>query len=419
MPGPVSCAALCGGWAAGRANDHLVSDASPQTEAYDPVALGREVVRACLGLGFVAAGIARAAPSSRSDEVRAWLAASKHGTMAWMEEYLDERVDVTRLLPGARAVIVVADAYATAGDEERASGESREPTMTVRASGSIARYARGEDYHAVIKRRLKRLADCLRELPGAQGAGFRAFVDSGPALEREHGARAGLGWIGKHTLLIDPAHGSWFVLGGIATTLNIAPDPLHPEVADHCGTCTRCIDACPTQAITPYSVDARRCVSYLTIEHQGLIEPSLHAGIGDRLIGCDVCQEVCPFNGRADPTLEEQEGHGHDGHATGVNEAYSASRGVGTTLPLLEVLGWTDADRTRVLSLSAAKRATLVMLKRNAIIAAGNASCKDEGARDADALLARIAAIAGDATEPELVRATARQVVAGLRRDQS
>jgi len=395
-----------------------VSYTHPHGEAHDPVSLGREVVRACLGLGFGAAGIARAVPSSRGDEVRAWLGAAKHGTMDWMEEYLDERLDVTRLLPGARAVIVVADAYAGPGEDPKSARSTRDASGGSPPTGSIARYARGEDYHAVIKRRLRRLADRLRELPAARRtvedgngeARFRAFVDSGPALEREHAARAGLGWVGKHTLLIDPERGSWFVLGGIATTLDIAPDPLHPEVADHCGTCTRCIDACPTQAITPYSVDARLCVSYLTIEHQGLIDPSLHAGIGDRLIGCDVCQEVCPFNG-AVSALEEQERHGHGGHAAVVNAAYAPGRGVGAALPLLEVLGWTEGERTRVLSLSAAKRATLAMLKRNALIAAGNAVVGGTSPHDAAALRARIDQIVADEAEETVVRETARQVV--------
>jgi len=368
------------------------------------------VVSACLGLGFAAAGIARAEPSSRAAELHEWLAAGKHGTMEWMEEYLAERCDVTRMLPGARAVIVVADAYAAPGE----SGRSGCDAKTGRALGTIARYARGEDYHAVLKRRLKRLADRLRLIAaGAGGGEFRSFVDTGPAMEREHAMRAGLGWIGKHTLLIHPARGSWFVLGGIATTLDITPAPDASPVSDHCGTCMRCIDACPTQAITPYSVDASRCVSYLTIEHEGLIDRSLHEGVGDRLIGCDVCQEVCPFNTH-ERAAASRGSLPQICHAVPVNEAYSAGRGTGETLPLLDVLGWTEADRTRVMTLSAAKRASLVMLKRNALIAAANLLAEGKVATESESLRSRIIAIASDPREDAVVRETAQQVALRL-----
>ncbi len=386
---------------------------------HDPVNLGREVIRACLGLGFAAAGIARAEPSSHGAELHAWLAEGKHGTMAWMEEYLDERLDVTRLLPGAKAVIVVADAYAAPGDPGTSDVSAEAERVRARPMGSIARYARGEDYHAVLKRRLKRLSDRLRALPavagtgGTGGAGFRSFVDTGPAMEREHAMRAGLGWVGKHTLLINPELGSWFVLGGIATTLDIAPEPDAKPVADHCGTCTRCIDACPTQAITPYSVDARRCVSYLTIEHEGVVDPSLHAGIGDRLVGCDVCQEVCPFNGH-EPSETDAIADESGGRSMRVNEAYSSRRGTGHALPLLEVLGWTEADRTRVMTLSAAKRASLVMLRRNALIAVGNAVAAGRAGSHAAAIRTRIHAVAADQSEDAVVRQTAAQVAERL-----
>ncbi len=349
-------------------------------------------MRACLGLGFAAAGIARAEPSAWGDAVRAWLAAGKHGTMEWMGEYLEQRLDVRRLLPGARAVVIVADAYGAPGDAaEPEHGGARGPL------GVIARYARGEDYHAVMRRRLGRLADALRAMPAARCAEFRLFADTGPVLEREQAARAGLGWIGKHTLLIHPQRGSWFVLGGIATTLELAPEPDAAPIADHCGTCTRCIDACPTGAITPYSVDARRCVSYLTIEQHGSIDESLHEGIGDRLIGCDVCQDVCPFN-----------------RGTGVPPVSPSPHSSRAALPLLEVLGWTDADRTRVLAGSAAKRATLAMIKRNALIAAGNALANGGGGDRAAALRQRIAQLAADDSEDAVVRDTARQVLARL-----
>lgn len=365
----------------------------------DAVKLGREVVRACLGLGFVAAGIARAEPSSRAKELRDWLAAGKHGSMEWMTEYLEERVDITRLLPGARAVIIVADGYAAGGGPA--------PASDGRAHGVIARYARGEDYHAIMRRRLGKLADRLRQVPGAETAGFRLFSDTGPVMEREHAARAGLGWIGKHTLLIHPQRGSWFALGGIATTLEIEPDPDAAVIADHCGTCTRCIDACPTQAITPYSVDARRCISYLTIEHTGAIDEALHTGMGDRLFGCDVCQEVCPFNSGTGVLPVP------DSRSTGTLPVSSPPH-TRAALPLLDLLGWTDADRSRILSGSAAKRATLAMFKRNALIAAGNALATGHTGSDDAALRARIQELAADSAEDEVVRETARQVLTRL-----
>jgi epoxyqueuosine reductase len=355
-------------------------------------------------LGFAAAGIAPALATSYEQEFRDWLAAGKHGSMEWLTELLAERLDVRRMLPGARAVLVVADAYATPAD-----GSSDAPIAP--GSGRIARYARGRDYHAVVKRRLHRLADRLR---GAHpGAEFRAFVDTGPALEREHAARAGIGWIGKHTLLINPESGSWFVLGGIATTLHLLPDPDRQIITDHCGSCTRCIDACPTQAITPYSVDAQLCISYLTIEHEGPIDSGLHASMGDRLIGCDICQDVCPFNAATD----DRPRHGLPGREpAAINPAYASSMGVGPSLPLLNVLSWSEADRTGVMSSSAAKRATLIMLKRNAVIAAANAIARGQAGTDAAALRARIAEIAADPTEALVLRETAQSVLEELSR---
>lgn len=362
--------------------------------------LGQDVIDACLAMGFALAGVAPAEPSSRRDEYLAWLRAGKHGDMAYLEEHLEERLDVTRLLPGARAVIVVADQYARAGDADAAVPPGDGPT------GLVARYARGRDYHRAINKRLHALCDRLRERwPGAR---FRAFVDSGPALEREHAVRAGLGqgggrvFAGKHTLVIHPRLGSWLLLGGVATTLEIAspePAPAAGAGADRCGTCTRCIDACPTGAIAPggWSVDATRCVSYLTLEHRGAVDASLHAGMGDRLVGCDVCQDVCPYNAAA----------GGGAAGTGVNPAYADPEGVRARLPLLEVLGWTPEDRSRVLSGTAAKRASLEMLRRSAVIGLGNALAErwDEGVA---------ARLREAALEAGVVGETARRVLSRL-----
>lgn len=356
----------------------------------------RDIVDACLAMGFALAGVTPARASERASEVHAWLKAGKHGEMAFMTELLDERLDITRMLPGARSVIMVADRYASgqaAPADEKAANVSR-----------VARYARGRDYHTVIKRRLKRLCDRLRELhPGAE---FRSFVDTGPVLEREQAARAFAGrgaFIGKHTLLIDPRAGSWLLLGGVASTLDITPE--HADEpgrvrTDACGGCTRCIDACPTGAITAFEVDARRCVSYLTLEHAGAVDRSLLAGHGDWLIGCDVCQEVCPFNRER-------------GGGPSVHPAYADTHPARAELDTMAVLRWSEEDRRRVLSGSAGKRASLEMLRRSAVINAGNFARRTG---DADAIDA-IARIATDPGESEVMRRTASDVLAWLRDD--
>jgi epoxyqueuosine reductase len=346
----------------------------------------REIVQACLAMGFARAGVCAARPSDRADDLRRWLAAGKHGTMEWMEEWVEQRTDIRRLIDGVevRSVIVVSDQYAAAGPQEQGDGGGE-------VVGRIARYARGRDYHDVIRKRLHQLCDRLRALhPGEQ---FRAFVDTAPVMEREHAARAGLGFIGKHTLLIDPARGSWLLLGGVATTMSLSPTA-EREPEPHCGTCTRCIDACPTGAITPYAVDARRCISYLTIEHDGAIDPAMHAGIGSWLFGCDICQEVCPFNGAS---AAERPGRNR------VHPLYRPREGLrGGGLAVSEVLGWRPEDRRVRLTVSAGKRASLEMLRRNAVIVAGNSN-------DA-ALHARVADLAANEDEPALVRETARVV---------
>jgi epoxyqueuosine reductase len=325
--------------------------------------------------------------------------------MAWMAEHRELRSDPRGLLEGARSVIVVADRYAD-GRPDRVAGGPDDPPR-----GRIARYARGGDYHRLIKRRLHALAD---ELAAAHpGHRFRACVDTAPILEREVAAAAGLGSIGKHTLLIEPGVGSWLLIGELLTTLPIEatgdPSPSADDRRrggpDVCGSCTRCIDACPTGCIEPFRVDAARCISYLTIEHRERIDPEQHAAIGDWIFGCDVCQEVCP-HGR--PTRRSRRQPRHEG--------YAARR---DGFDLLEVLGWTEDDRREAFTTSAMKRAKLPMMKRNALIAAGNrlvAGPRDPRPPGDETLRRRIEAIAGDAGEPDLVRETARDVLARLDR---
>lgn len=266
--------------------------------------------------------------------------------MAYMAEHFDVRIDVRRMLEGARSVVMVADQYAL-----RSGG----PEPSRPGFGRVARYARGDDYHRVMKKRLHALCDELSGMFPQER--FRVFVDTAPVLERELAARCGIGWQGKHTLIINPMLGSYLLLGGFATSLELAPPPEQRLIADHCGTCTRCIDACPTGAIRPYSVSARRCISYLTIEHRGEIEPEFFAPMGDWIFGCDVCQEVCPHNSP------------RSGPRGSLYPAYAEKR---TGFDLLEVLGWTEDDRREAFKGSSMKRAKLEMIRRNAAIAAGN-----------------------------------------------
>ncbi|MBI1191133.1 MAG: tRNA epoxyqueuosine(34) reductase QueG [Tepidisphaera sp.] len=341
-------------------------------------------VLACVrGRGFALAGVAPVRESAWGAELGAWLDAGKHGEMGFMDVDVEVRTEPSRVLDGCRAFVVVGDVYAERGDEGAAKpGEGR-----------VARYAQGRNYHEVMKRRLHACADELRlEFPGAE---FRTCVDTVPILEREIAVLAGLGWQAKNTMVIHPKLGSYFVLGVVATTLELVAAGEEDRVADACGTCTKCIEACPTGAITPYSVDGSKCVSYLTIEHRGEISPALRAGMGEWVFGCDVCQEVCPHNS----AREEVPAQRHPAYEPRV-------RGLG----LLEVLGWDEGQRRRAFESSAMKRATLAMMKRNAVIAAGNVL---RGREDA-ALLARLREIAGDAGESEMVRQTAAAVVGEL-----
>lgn len=354
-------------------------------------------------LGFALTGIAPAEPAARAGFLRDWLAAGRHGEMAYLTERLDERLDPRVLLPGAASVICVADAYPGTPDEPRSAGD----LPAAAPVGRIARYARGDDYHPVMKKRLHALENALRVRWPDHG--YRSAVDTAPVLEREHAWRAGLGWIGKNTLMIHPRRGSWLLLGEIVTTLRLATsaDLGIGTAADHCGTCRRCLDACPTGCLTPYAIDARRCISYLTLEHRGPIDEGLHPQMGDWIAGCDVCQEVCPYN-RAERAADEVDA-GHTDGSMASHPAY-APRPPAPAVPLLELLGWDAEARRRAFERSTLKRIKLAQLKRNALIAAGNALVH----RDEPALRTRIESLAVDPGEEELVRTTASQVLARI-----
>lgn len=354
--------------------------------------------------GFALAGVTPAAPSAHEESLREWLAAGKHGEMGWLEEHIEQRVDPAVMVPGAKSVLLVGDLYATRND----------PADEQRAGvGRIARYARGADYHKGMRKRLIGLADAAREAFGlGEGDVLRAFVDTAPVLEREHAARAGLGWVGKHTLLIHPAKGSWFFLGGLISTVEVSVPAGQEAVADHCGTCTRCIDACPTDAITPHSVDATRCISYLTIEHRSLIDERFHEAIGDWVYGCDICQEVCPHNSVREGKDVGAANEALRARCTDLDAEHGRARD-GSGFDLLKVLGWSEDDRREAFQSSAMKRAKLDMMKRNALIVLTNQAV--DGTIDREMVRRRVEEIAGDAGEGELVRGTARVCVGRMR----
>lgn len=354
--------------------------------------ISQHILTRCSQLGFTLAGIAPTEPTSYASEFRQWLAAGRHGEMEYLKRHEDLLVDPTRLVDGARSIISVADRY-WAGETDSAD-EADSDGSTTAPTGRIARYARGDDYHQLIKKRLHVLCDELNRLYPEHT--FRACVDTAPLLEREHAQRAGLGAVGKNTLLIKRGEGSYFLLGEIVTTLEL--DPSEPGKPNPCGSCTRCIEACPTGAITPWSVDATRCISYLTIEHRSAVDTSFFSPSRHWMFGCDICQEVCPHN-------QSRSGPGQD--RPSVQDAYLPRR---AGFDLLDVLNWAEEDRRAAFAKSAMKRARLDMMKRNALIAAGNAMSE----RNHPALLKRITAMAADAAEPGLVRQTAAAVLANL-----
>jgi epoxyqueuosine reductase len=258
--------------------------------AVDRDTLTAELQAEAARLGFGLCGVCAAVTPIGISRFHDWLTAGFAGEMHYLAERADAYADPGLVLPGVRSIVVLAMDYRTAAPRPTAPGEGR-----------VSRYAWGDDYHDLMHERLHGLADFLRgRAPGCQ---VRGVVDTAPLLEREFALLAGLGWIGKNTLLINKGRGSWFFLAALLTDRELAYDA--PHEIDHCGTCTACLDACPTQAfVSPGVLDARRCISYLTIEHRGPIPPELRAGVGDWLFGCDVCQDVCPWNRHAPESAE-------------------------------------------------------------------------------------------------------------------
>ena len=252
--------------------------------AVRPVTLDAAAIkRRAAELGLDACGITSAEPSRHAEFYRDWTAGGRAGEMAWLSRDPERRTDPRNVLPGARSLIVAGLNYWQPAPKGR---------------GRIARYALGDDYHEVLLEKLRTLAGEIEQ----QGAQAKIYVDTGPVLEKPLAQRAGLGWQGKSTMLLHRDFGPWLLLGEIITTLDLQPDA---PASDHCGSCHRCLDGCPTGAITaPYQLDARRCIAYLTIELKGSIPEEMRPLIGDRVYGCDECLEVCPWNRFAQTTRE-------------------------------------------------------------------------------------------------------------------
>jgi epoxyqueuosine reductase len=301
------------------------------------------------GLGFDLVGICTLGPAETARAFHEWLEPGYAATMDYLPRGRDKRTDSRLPVPGALSAIVVAMNYG-----------GREP------SGPVARYARGEDYHEVMLERLRALHRSLDEEIGRPISG-KAYVDTGPLLERDLARRAGLGWFGKNTNLINPSLGSFFFLGALLVDLELAPDA--PFDADRCGTCTRCLDACPTDAfVEPRVLDATRCISYLTIELKGEIPEALRAPVGDRVYGCDICQDVCPWNVRFATALP-------------ADSPYAARKALGSkdarTLAA-KILDMSQEEFTAGFKGSPMKRAKLRGLKRNAAVVLGNVGTPED-----------------------------------------
>jgi len=309
----------------------------------DYAALSRRIRDWGRELGFQALGIANADLASAEPRLLEWLAQGRHGEMEYMARHGALRARPAELKPGTLRVISCRMDYAT--------GEADElPSPTEMAY--IARYARGRDYHKVLRSRLQQLCERIEGEAGTFG--YRVFTDSAPVMEVELAVRAGIGWRGKHTLLLDRA-GSWFFLGEVFTDL---PLPADAPVEEHCGSCRRCIDVCPTQAIVgPYELDARRCISYLTIEHKSAIPEEMRPLIGNRVYGCDDCQLVCPWNGFAQASNEPD---------------FQVRNGLDRAT-LVELFGWTEAEFDERLRGSPIRRIGYERWLRNLAVGLGNA----------------------------------------------
>ena len=298
-------------------------------------------------LGFVACGFARAdAADAAGLELKQWIEAGHQGTMGWMEARAHHRVSPLALWPEAKSAIALGMSYAPTADPLALAAH---PEL-----GRISAYAQGGDYHKTVKKALKALARFIVDQVPSE---LKVFVDTAPVMEKPLAQAAGIGWQGKHTNLVSREHGSWLFLGVILTTLELAPDA-SAEQGVHCGSCRRCLDACPTQAFMgPHRIDARRCISYLTIEHDGPIPLELRGAIGNRIYGCDDCLAVCPWNRFAD--------------AAAANRAF-LPRAELAAPKLADLLALDDTTFREMFAGSPIKRIGVKRMIRNCLVAAGN-----------------------------------------------
>ncbi len=305
----------------------------------------KEAIRAqAFAMGFDAAGFAKAgAPPADGANLAAFLGGGRHGDMTWLSDTFARRADPKALWPEARSVIALGVNYGPADDPRALQGRADR--------GAISVYARNRDYHDVVKKRVKRLA---RWIVDTRGGEVKVFVDTAPVMEKPLAARAGIGWQGKHTNLVSRAFGSWLFLAEVFTTLELPPDA--PET-DLCGSCNRCAEACPTDALAePYRMNATRCISYLTIEHKGAIEADLRPALGNRIYGCDDCLAACPWNKFSRPTAEP---------AFLARPELDAPR-------LADLAGLDDAAFRQAFAGTPIKRTGRDRLLRNVLIAIGN-----------------------------------------------
>jgi len=315
----------------------------------DHAALAGDIKQWARDLGFDEAGITDADLSRAGSRLESWLQAGRHGELGYMAAHGTKRSRPAELVPGTLRVICVRMSY-WPGDAARAP----DAVLEEPATGYVSRYALGRDYHKVLRKRLQKLADRISAQIGPFG--YRAFTDSAPVMEKPLAEKAGLGWIGKHTNLLNKNDGSWFFLGELYTDL---PLPIDEPATNHCGTCRACIDACPTGAITgPYQLDARRCISYLTIELRGSIPEPLRPLLGNRIFGCDDCQAVCPWNRFA--RVSSEEGFTPRSAVTDRDLAWFAT--------------WSEAEFDRHTAGSAIRRAGYEGFLRNVAVALGNAA---------------------------------------------
>jgi epoxyqueuosine reductase len=327
---------------------------SQETGYPSAAVLSQRIRQRALEIGFDAVGIARVEPSAHADAYRDWVGQGRHGEMHYLArpDAVQKRLDPATLVPGARSAVVVAREYHPTPDPQDSLQDPSRATF--------ARYARNDDYHEVLTPRLIALQEWIDgELRPVRG---RAYVDTGPVLERDLARRAGLGWFGRNTMLIRPGHGSWSFLGVVLVDIELEPD--EPFERDHCGTCTRCIGACPTGALLGRDpagapvIDARLCISYLTIELRGPIPRELRPLIGNRVYGCDICNEVCPHNSPKFVRITDE-------------AAFWPRQGVHGAR-LIELMGMDQAEFSRRFKHSPVKRTKRRGLLRNVAVALGN-----------------------------------------------